>query len=108
FVIGNAAGEAHPAIAEGIGMAMRSAAILCRSLLERPSAIASPRIAHEVSVAYERQWRSDFGLRIAASELFAQVAMRPRVVRSSELLLRCVPGLLSFCARVSGKTRSAC
>src|SRR5262249_52630364 len=32
FLVGNAAGEAHPAIAEGISMAMQSAWLLCQQL----------------------------------------------------------------------------
>jgi flavin-dependent dehydrogenase len=103
FVIGNAAGEAHPAIAEGIGMAMQSAAILCRTLLERPEAISMARAAREASIAYEKRWRSHFGARVAASKLIAQVAMRPRAIALSERLMRRAPSLLSFCARLSGK-----
>jgi len=107
FVIGNAAGEAHPAIAEGIGMAMQSAAILCRTLLDRPEAIRAARAAHEASIAYEKRWRSHFGMRVAASKLIAQAAMRPRAIALSERLMRRAPSLLSFCARLSGKARFA-
>jgi flavin-dependent dehydrogenase len=105
FVLGNAAGEAHPAIAEGIGMAMQSAAILCRTLLEQPEAIGMARAAREASIAYEKRWRSHFGVRVAASRLIAQVAMRPRAIALSERLMRRAPSLLSFCARLSGKAR---
>ena len=35
FRIGNCAGEAHPIVAEGISMAMQSAALLCRLLIAR-------------------------------------------------------------------------
>src|SRR3989442_597292 len=52
FVTGNAAGEAHPAIAEGIGMAMQSAAMLCRTL------IARPRPDREAASDYEQRWRA--------------------------------------------------
>lgn len=101
FVIGNAAGEAHPAIAEGIGMAMQSAAILCTTLLAQP-AMADTR---EASIGYERRWRAHFGLRVLASALFAQIAMRPRAIAVSERLMRRAPRLLAFCARLSGKAR---
>ncbi len=101
-MIGNAAGEAHPAIAEGIGMAMQSAVILCRALLEEPRLT---RDAREASIAYRRRWRAQFGLRVLASALFAQIAMRPRAIAVSERLMRRAPRLLAFCARLSGKAR---
>src|SRR5207253_2767244 len=36
FLVGNAAGEAHPVVAEGIGMAMQSAWLLCECLTAGP------------------------------------------------------------------------
>jgi flavin-dependent dehydrogenase len=96
FLVGNAAGEAHPAIAEGIGMAMQSAALLCRRLLSQP------RLAH-AAVEYEAAWRSEFRLRLSASCLVAQAAMRPWAMRPVEGALRVAPRLLSFCAAVTGK-----
>src|SRR5439155_1102075 len=97
-VIGNAAGEAHPAIAEGIGMAMQSAAVLCRALLEHGAA-AAPAV-------YERRWRAAFGLRLGAAALFAQVAMRPRAIALAGGLIGRAPAILAFCARLSGKSRA--
>lgn len=104
FVIGNAAGEAHPAIAEGIAMAMQSAAILCSALLEQPR---RTRDARGASITYRRRWLAHFGLRLLASAVFAQVAMRPRAVALSERLMRRAPSVLAFCARLSGKARFA-
>jgi flavin-dependent dehydrogenase len=94
FVIGNAAGEAHPVIAEGIGMAMQSAALLCRSLIEE---------RQQAALTYESRWRAQFGVRVAASKLFAQLAMRPNAV--TEALVRAAPGVLNVCARLSGKAQ---
>jgi flavin-dependent dehydrogenase len=91
FVIGNAAGEAHPAIAEGIGMAMQSAAMLCDALLK-----GAPR-------AYEKSWRAAFRVRVAASQLFAHAAMRSGAMAMAAPLMRAAPELLGFCARLSGK-----
>jgi flavin-dependent dehydrogenase len=97
FVTGNAAGEAHPAIAEGIGMAMQSAAMLCRAL------IARPRAEREAASDYEERWRARFGLRVTASALIAQTAMRPWAIELSERLMRRVPLLLTYFAELSGK-----
>ena len=36
FAIGNAAAEAHPIVAEGISIAIQSAALLCERLVARP------------------------------------------------------------------------
>jgi flavin-dependent dehydrogenase len=101
FVTGNAAGEAHPAIAEGIGMAMQSAAMLCRAL------IARPRAEREAASDYEERWRARFGLRVTASALIAQTAMRPWAIELSERLMRRVPLLLTYFAELSGKAAAA-
>lgn len=91
FVVGNAAGEAHPAIAEGIGMAMQSAAMLCAALLK-----GAPR-------TYEKSWRAAFRVRVAASQLIAHAAMRSSAMAMAAPLMRVAPELLGFCARLSGK-----
>jgi menaquinone-9 beta-reductase len=104
FVIGNAAGEAHPVIAEGIGMAMQSASLLSGLLKQRAEALSSARAAREVALAYEREWRTRSRLRMTAARLFAAVAMRPGAARWSERILREAPSLLSLCARFSGKS----
>lgn len=91
-MVGNAAAEAHPAIAEGIGMAMQSAMLLSRSLVEG----SDPRAS---------EWRSRTRLvsRIFASRLIAHAAMRPRSLRAARELLRVSPALLTLSARLSGK-----
>jgi flavin-dependent dehydrogenase len=94
--IGNAAGEAHPAIAEGIGMAMQSAALLAALLIEHPQGSIGP--------AYAPRWHAAFGPRILASRAFAQVAMHPRAAALGARVLARAPALLAACARASGKT----
>src|SRR5260221_1753842 len=79
----------------------RSAAILCTTLLAQP-AMADTR---EASIGYERRWRAHFGLRVLASALFAQIAMRPRAIAVSERLMRRAPRLLAFSARLTVKAR---
>ena len=97
FAIGNAAGEAHPIVGEGIAMAMRSAALLCDPL---SAALKSTYSPGAVARAYTLAWWRAFGFRLHASLLFAELAMRPAI---SEAFLRSAPGLLTTAAALSGK-----
>ena len=97
FRIGNAAGEAHPVVAEGISMALQSAWLLCREL----TAVSTP---DQVARRYDAAWRAAFAPRIHAATAFAQLAMRPLAVAAALPLLRLAPQLLTLGARLSGKT----
>ena len=96
FLVGNAAGEAHPVVAEGISMALQSAWLLAGHL------VRTPRPA-EVRRAYAAEWRHTFGPRIRAASLIAHWAMRPAAVRASLPLLQAFPAILTEGARTSGK-----
>jgi menaquinone-9 beta-reductase len=100
YAIGNAAGEAHPLVGEGMSLAMQSAALLCGSLRD---ALRSDAWA-EAGVAYEREWRRLFAPRLRLSACYAQLAMRPRLLGVATALLSRVPSLLTLGARWSGKT----
>ncbi|MBL8908220.1 MAG: FAD-dependent monooxygenase, partial [Rhizobiales bacterium] len=100
FAIGNSAGEAHPIIAEGIGMAMQSAWLLCRRLIAESG--AAPDMA-AIGAAYRRDWHRHFALRIHTAAVLANLALRPSLHGLPRLLLRRAPRLLSLCARLSGK-----
>jgi flavin-dependent dehydrogenase len=99
YAIGNAAGEAHPLVGEGMSLAMQSAALLCASLRD---ALRSNAWA-EAGVAYEREWRRLFAQRLRLSACYAQLAMRPKLAKSAMALLSRVPQLLTLGARWSGK-----
>ena len=76
FAIGNAAGEAHPIVGEGIAMAMRSAALLCGPLSAALKSTCSPRVGcprlHARLVAR-------FRLALAGIAAFSRsLAMQPR------------------------------
>ena len=101
FFVGNAAGEAHPAIAEGIGMAMQSAALLVSILEHSPRALGSRALAREVAKEYQARWRSHFASRIRFSALAAGLAMRPYAGWSQ--LVAFAPAILSLGASLSGK-----
>jgi hypothetical protein len=63
FTVGNAAAEAHPIVAEGISMAIQSAALLCGRLSAHPELRGDTPIAHHVFERirddYARDWRAN-------------------------------------------------
>jgi menaquinone-9 beta-reductase len=100
YFIGNAAGEAHPIIAEGISMAIQSAALLCRHLIANKD--------HEAAgSSYSADWASAFALRIQSAAVFAHLAMRPKANAIVRPLLKTFPGLLTLGARFAGKAKRA-
>jgi flavin-dependent dehydrogenase len=92
FRVGNAAGEAHPLVAEGISMAIQSAWLLARSW-DRGAA------------GYERDWHATFASRIRASSIFAALTVPPAPSRASVALLERMPAVLTLGARWAGKAR---
>ena len=136
FRIGNAAGEAHPILGEGLSMALQSAAMLSTRLLQlRPAQaaangadIANPAnpanaadeaakkanasLGHAAWQAtamrqYTAHWRRSFTPRLRLAAVLAHAAMRPQ---AAALLLRLAtgwPGLLTTGARWGGKSRPA-
>jgi len=109
FRIGNAAGEAHPILGEGMSMALQSAGLLCAELLAAapPGGLGSTAWQHTVGRAYALHWRAQFTPRLRLAAAFAQVAMRPR---TAALLMKMAgrwPGLLTRGAAWGGKVRCA-
>ena len=109
FRIGNAAGEAHPIIGEGMSMAMQSAWLLCGQLLgadgfARPAAADLQR---EQALHYAAQWRRHFAPRLRLAAVFAHLAMRPMGAAALMALSRAWPPLLTLGASWGGKTRCA-
>lgn len=101
LLAGNAAGEAHPVVAEGISMAMQSAWLLA-SLLTHGLTPAEAR------AAYARDWRRAFAPRIYAASVIAHWAMRPAAVALTLPLLQAFPAVLTEGARTSGKVAAMC
>jgi len=110
FRIGNAAGEAHPLVGEGISMAMQSAWLLSALLIDCPEArrqgSTALRTHQGLHARYSAQWRRHFMARMRLAACLAAVAMRPAAMRAVLPLLRRSPGLLTHAARGSGKIRS--
>jgi flavin-dependent dehydrogenase len=108
FRVGNAAGEAHPIVAEGISMAMQSAWLLARRLIAWRKQSGRAASIHGVAADYGSAWRRNFAPRVYVSEMLAQWALRPTAVSTVLPLLRRFPTLLTWGARWSGKaTRAA-
>lgn len=102
FVVGNALGEAHPIVAEGISMAIQSAWLLCERLLAAPRVTRNAQW-NDVARDYEAVYRRNFEQRINASSAFSMLAMRPATAAIVAGLLDNVPSLLSMGARWAGK-----
>jgi 2-polyprenyl-6-methoxyphenol hydroxylase-like FAD-dependent oxidoreductase len=123
--IGNAAGEAHPILGEGISMALQSAGLLCAELLQgqvkfpleipleippedpSPGRRADAVWQAQVARRYAVQWRKQFAPRLRLGAAAAQLAMRPGTSGLVMALAQAWPGLLTRSARWGGKIRSA-
>ena len=109
FRIGNAAGEAHPIIGEGMSMALQSAWLLCAQLLadKRCDQLAGKAWQDEVARRYAAAWRSQFAPRLRLAAVFAHLAMRPAATTLLMGLARNWPGVLTLGAQWGDKTRCA-
>jgi flavin-dependent dehydrogenase len=105
YRVGNAAGEAHPIIAEGISMAVQSASLLCRTLVREQNALDKAETLADVGRAYTASWRAHFATRVHAAAVFAHTLMRPESAALALALPKRFPALLTFCAGLSGKTK---
>ena len=106
FAVGNAAGEAHPIVAEGISMAIQSSWILCERLIAHKAEILSGHGMAALATDYAASWRRNFARRVRAAAVFAHLAMRPASARIAAALLKRVPAMLTLGAYLSGKAQS--
>ncbi len=105
FLIGNAAGEAHPIVGEGMSMAMQSAWLLSRSLTRHRHLLNDAEKYRRVKRDYLHQWQSSFAPRIRLAAILAHASMRPGAMAIAMPLLQRWPHLLTAAARLSGKAR---
>jgi 2-polyprenyl-6-methoxyphenol hydroxylase-like FAD-dependent oxidoreductase len=108
FAVGNAAGEAHPVVAEGISMAMQGAWLLARRLIEWRVHDGAHAGLSTTAIRYRSDWRRAFVSRLYASAALAHWAMRPQAVLGVMPVIRCCPQVLTWGARWSGKVTSVC
>jgi len=101
FRIGNAAGEAHPIIGEGMSMALQSAWLLSQYLLAsgKPNGAGMEQQRH-VASRYVANWRRQFGPRLLFAAGFAHLAMRPHAAAPLVGLAQAWPGMLTLGAHI--------
>ena len=104
FAAGNAAGEAHPLVAEGISMAIQSGWLLGDHLASRAS--LSDADLRSAARNYARDWRRHFAARVRASSLFAAATTSPLSTAASIALMRAAPAILTWGAWWSGKAHA--
>jgi flavin-dependent dehydrogenase len=104
FFAGNAAGEAHPIVAEGISMAMQSAWLLAQCLITHQMNLASE--SDEIGNEYCAKWKACFAARLHAASVFAHLAVRPKLSSIGLPILKHFPTMLTFGAHLSGKANS--
>ncbi|MBI2946227.1 MAG: NAD(P)/FAD-dependent oxidoreductase [Verrucomicrobia bacterium] len=107
FLVGNAAGEAHPVIAEGISMALQSAGLLCERLIAQRAEVLSGKAVERVGSDYAAAWRRSFARRIRTAAVIAHWAMTPAAVICLLPWLRLIPGVLPMGVTLSGKTEES-
>ncbi|MDG4884216.1 monooxygenase, partial [Mesorhizobium sp. WSM4884] len=103
FRVGNAAGESHPIIAEGISMALQSGWLLAEELGRTARGKAGREAAGR---RYEAAWRGLFSTRVLAAEAIARLALGPGGAALMEAVVRNFPRTLTLGARLSGKTKT--
>jgi flavin-dependent dehydrogenase len=102
FRVGNAAGESHPVIAEGISMALQSGWLLASELACPPNGRAGREPAGK---RYEAAWKSLFSTRVYAAAALAEIALSPGSATLMAAIIRNFPQALTLGARLSGKTK---
>ena len=109
FAIGNAAGEAHPILGEGMSMAIQSAWLLTGQLIAHRAQVsdATRLDLQSLGVSYARAWHSNFAPRLRFAAVCSHLAMRPHPAAPLLPLLQRWPRLLTHGARIAGKVRQA-
>ncbi|WP_214475587.1 NAD(P)/FAD-dependent oxidoreductase [Mesorhizobium sp. dw_380] len=102
FRVGNAAGESHPIIAEGISMALQAGWLLARELAGAPS---GPAGREAVGRRYQAAWRGLFWTRVYAAAAIARMVLGPGGPALIAAAVRNFPQALTLGAHMSGKTR---
>jgi flavin-dependent dehydrogenase len=105
YFVGSTAGEPHPIVAEGIGMAIQSSWLLCNRLIASGPDLNDTRAQAEAGQACQAEWSAAFAFRIRAAALFAELALNPVAVSLARPVMRTFPGLLNLGAVFSGKSR---
>jgi flavin-dependent dehydrogenase len=103
FRVGNAAGECHPLIGEGISMALQSSELLAGMLTRVPVAAINGRYGIALHRSYAAAWRRAFAPRLRLAAAYAHIAMHPGLAEPTRAVLQRWPALLRHGARLAGK-----
>ncbi len=103
FRVGNAAGESHALIGEGLSMALQSSVLLAATLTSEPVAAIRAARGMELHRAYAAAWRRRFAPRLRLAAFYAHIAMRPLLAEPARALLARRPALLCRAAQLAGK-----
>lgn len=97
FRVGNAAGEAHPIIGEGISLALQSAWLLCDHLVGagKNAGTAPEQWQARVARQYDADWHHLARSRFRVASVFATLAMAPWSASALMAAAQAWPGLLS-------------
>jgi flavin-dependent dehydrogenase len=107
FRVGNAAGETHPLIGEGISMALQSSKLLVETLICHGDRATDAQFLPASHHAYTSAWRKSFLPRLRLAALYAHVVMRAPLAAPLEKCLSQWPTLLTAAARFAGKAQPA-
>jgi len=107
FRVGNACGESHPLVGEGISMALQASKLLVERLVHHVDRATDARVLRAAHHAYARAWRQSFVPRLRLASLYAHITMRAPMAASFGAWLRQWPQALTTAARLAGKARSA-
>ncbi len=106
FQVGNAAGEAHPIVGEGMSMALQAAFLLCTRLTGQCApALQSAAGQRALAGHYGLAWRRQFGPRLRLAAAFAHLAMHDASGALMSRLTQLFPALLTQGAIQAGKVR---
>ncbi len=103
FFVGNAAGEVHALIGEGLTLALDAGQLLGRVISEHRTALAGGEDLTVIGEAYRDRWLDQFGSRLHWGNVFSQVLMQPMLSALATAYLHAFPDIFSMCLRWSGK-----
>jgi len=109
FLVGNAAGEMHPLIGEGMTMALQSAFLLADQLTRHGLCTVARAVdshwAKHAAQAYRQAWHAVFMPKRRLAAAYAHLAMHAPLARPAAAFLQRFPELLTVAARWAGKSR---
>ena len=101
FFAGNAAGEVHALVGEGMTLALRSGRLLANHLL---AGLGGGKNLAVIGDAYEKAWKKEFTRRLGAGNLFSDLLMRPMLGSIASDALNTFPEVLHAAVEYSGKS----